>query len=500
MVKEKRAIRKSFSQRFFSPGLSVGIKFMVLVVILQIVIGFPFFVTTVLILRNLLTIQTQRELDIKCTVIAAETRNDYLRNDFSHSEETITRFAAAENRKETIYVGVYDGMGSLIYSKNLSPSPKETFSQIKQSNNTILVSKPVRYKQQYLGRVDVYSTKDQIIEKLLETGRLMIFMSALSMLITTPWTMFWAYYWMINPVSKLADAAEKVSRGNLDIELEIDSTDEVGELAETFKDMAHSLKERGKALGEAHERLKSNYKELERAHQKLKQLDEMKSEFMAIASHELLTPLSTIRAYAETLLTKRFGPLKKRQIETIRIIEKVVIRLSRIVDDFVDYTLLEKGKLKFEAEKVHLKTIINETVKEFQLIAKDRALKLAVEIPKDLPRIKGDPFRLHQVFDNILANAIKFTPDEGNISIKAVSENGKVKVLFTDSGIGIAEQEISHIFLAFQQVERSTKRKFKGAGLGLAISKKIVEAHGGKIEVKSKPGKGTTFICIFPIE
>ena len=178
----------------------------------------------------------------------------------------------------------------------------------------------------------------------------------------------------------------------------------------------------------------------------------------------------------------------------------MVVRLSRIVDDFVDYTLLEKGKLKFEAEKVHLKDVIKDTVKEFQLIAKDRALKLAVEIPKDLPRIKGDSFRLHQVFDNILSNAIKFTPDGGNISIKAVNENGKVKVLFTDSGIGIAEQEISHIFLAFQQVERSTKRKFKGAGLGLAISKKIVEAHGGKIEVKSKQGEGTTFICIFPIE
>ena len=244
MVREKRANRKSLAQRFFSPGLSVGIKFMILVVIIQIVIGFPFFITTVLILRNLLTIQTQRELNIKCTVIAAETRADYLRNDFSHSKEIITMFAAAENQKETIYVGVYDGMDSLIYSKTLSPSPKETFSQIKQSNNTILVSKPVRYKQQYLGRIDVYSTKDQIIEELLETGRLMVFMAVLSVLIATPWTMFWAYYWMVNPVSKLAGAAEKVSRGNLDIELEIDSTDEVGELAETFKDMAHSLKER----------------------------------------------------------------------------------------------------------------------------------------------------------------------------------------------------------------------------------------------------------------
>ncbi len=263
--------------------------------------------------------------------------------------------------------------------------------------------------------------------------------------------------------------------------------------------MAQSLDERGKALGKAHEQLKSNYQELERAHEKLKQLDEMKSEFMAIASHELLTPLSTIRAYAETLLTERFGSLEAQQIKTIKIIERVVIRLSRIVDDFVDYTLLERGKLKFEQNEISTRKIINETVEEFREIAEERAINLDVKVPKDLPKIKGDPHRLHQVFDNLLSNAIKFTPDRGNISITSTVDSDTLGIHVSDSGIGISKKQIPQIFLPFQQVERSTKRKFKGAGLGLAISKRIVEAHGGRIEVQSKKGKGSTFTCLFPI-
>jgi signal transduction histidine kinase len=500
MAREDKKEHHGLLRRLPSPGLSVALKFMILVVLLQIVIGFPFFTTTVLILRNLLTIQIQRALQTRCSVIASEVRNDYLINNYSHSKETIARYATVENQKETVYIGLYDGAGSLIYSAPLSPSPKQTFAGISNDQSVILVSDPVEYKQQYLGRVDIYSTKNQVNDELLDTGKLMLVLSALSILITTPWTMFWAYYWMINPVSKLVDAAEKVSRGDLDIELDIRSSDEVGELAETFKEMAQSLDERGRALGKAHEQLKSNYQELERAHQKLQQLDEMKSEFMAIASHELLTPLSTIRAYAETLLTERFGPLGKEQIKTINIIERVVIRLSRIVDDFVDYTLLERGKLKFEQNNLSIAKVISETVEEFKEIAEERAIKLDVKIPRDLPKIKGDPYRLHQVFDNLLANAIKFTPDEGSISITSTVEPGTLKIHFSDSGIGISKKQISQIFLPFQQVERSTKRKFKGAGLGLAISKRIIEAHGGKIEVESKKGKGSTFTCLFPIE
>lgn len=500
MIKEQKTSTDRPSRQRLTSSLSVGIKFIILFVLIQIVIGSPFFITTVLMMRRSLTLQAQRSLRARCVRIATSAKEDFLKNDFSRLLATLDSFAPAENRKETIYIGVYDGPGSLMFSQSLSSSPAKTFAQIKRDQNAILVSEPVAYKGQHLGRIDIYSTKNQAVEDLFEMEKIMMFLAILSILITTPWTMFWAYYWLINPVSKLADAAEEVSEGNLDIELDIQSSDEVGELAETFTAMAKSLKDRGKELQEGHEKLRANYKELEIAHQKLKQLDEMKSEFMAITSHELLTPISTIRAYAETLLSERFGPLQKEQAKTIKIIENVTVRLSRIVDDFVDYTLLEKGKLKFEKEKVALQDVLKQTADELKLIIEEHQLKLALTVPDDLPPITGDTYRLHQVFDNILANAIRFTPDGGNISIDAKSKDGTISISFSDTGIGVAKQKISQIFLPFQQVEKSTKRKFKGAGLGLAISKKIVEAHGGKIEVDSKLGKGSTFTCLFPIK
>lgn len=460
MVKQKN----SFIERPFgllsSLGLSVAIKFMILFVILQIVIGFPFLTTTVLIMRNSLTLQTQRELKSTAAAIAAMAAPDFVKNNFDHLKININSFMSPKNRKDIVYIGVYDGADSLILSTTPSNSSKKNLSKIKKDTNFILVSEPVIYKEQYLGRIDIYATKNQITQSLIEAGKIMIFLAILSILITTPWTMFWAYYWMINPLSKLVKAAEKVSKGNLDIKLDIRSTDEVGELAETFTSMAQSLKERDKELLKAHEQLKSNYEELEIAHQKLKQLDEMKSEFMAIASHELLTPLSTIRAYVETLLSGRFSPLKQEQKKTIKIIERVVTRLSRMGDDFVDYTLLEKGELKFEKRKVAVREVLAHTVEEFKPIAKEHQLNLNAEIPGSLPEITGDTYRLHQVFDNLLANAIKFTPEGGNILVRAQTDNAMLKISFSDTGIGIAKEKIPQIFIPFQQVEKSTTRKF----------------------------------------
>jgi len=499
MAKERNTLLKKPVRFVSSLGLSVGIKFMILVVLIQILIGAPFFITTMLMMRNTLTLQKQRELGSICSSIAVISAPDFVENNFDHVKENIDSFVLAENQKEITYIGVYDGAGSLILSTT-SPLYGKASSQIKPSAGFIISSRPVTYKGQYLGRIDVYSRGNEITENLIVAGKIMMFLATLSILVTTPWTMFWAYYWMINPISQLVKAAKRVSKGNLDVELDIHSSDEVGELAETFTSMAQSLKERSQELSEAHEKLKSNYEELGIAHKRLKQLDEMKSEFMAIASHELLTPLSTIRAYVETLLSDRFGVLKREQKRTIRIIERVVNRLSRMVDDFADYTLLEKGELKFEKRRVDVGKILAQTVEEFKPIAEEHNLTFNAEIESGLPSIMGDTYRLHQVFDNILANAVKFTPEDGSISVRAVKTDGMLKISFSDTGIGIAGKKLSQIFLPFQQIEKPTTRKFKGAGLGLAICKRIVKAHGGKIMVESELGKGSTFSCLFPLE
>ncbi len=233
-------------------------------------------------------------------------------------------------------------------------------------------------------------------------------------------------------------------------------------------------------------------KELER----LRQLDEMKSEFVSNVSHELRSPLSVIKSYVETLLDQVDPGDYQTQREFLNVVNSETDRLTALVSDLLDISRIEAGRFEIELSPVPLSEIIRIVSRDIE--NKSSIHEIIVDIPPVLPDLSADKDKLVQVFLNLLDNAIKFSPDGGKIFFKARVKGEMVKCDISDQGIGIARENISRLFEKFHRVDNSDIYEISGTGLGLSIVKHIIEAHGGKISVRSKSGKGSTFTVTLP--
>ncbi len=229
---------------------------------------------------------------------------------------------------------------------------------------------------------------------------------------------------------------------------------------------------------------------------KLKELDEMKSDFVSTVSHELRTPLTSIKGYAALLADFKMGPLNDRQKKSVDIINKESDRLADLINDILDLSKLETGR----AKTVFTLTEISECVDECIMIgvAKNKGITVSRLIPTNLPKILIDKPKIIQVFNNLISNSTKFTKPGGKITIKATNKAGYIQVDVTDTGIGIPKREISSLFNKFYQVESHLTRNQGGTGLGLAIVKEIIGLHYGLISVRSRLHKGTTVSFALP--
>lgn len=249
--------------------------------------------------------------------------------------------------------------------------------------------------------------------------------------------------------------------------------------------------------------LKRQSIELKSANESLEEIDKRKTDFLNMVAHDLRTPLTSICSYSDLLL--RYGNYSgKTRNEFAEIIKKESVRLSRLIDDFLDISKIEAGQMEYKKEEVNIKEVIEHFVALFQGEGKIHKVNIKCEIEKDLLPIVGDRGRLGQVFSNLLSNAIKFTPAAGSIIVKAcsitINENDMEepcnKITITDTGIGIPEDKLEKIFDKFFQLKNRDIKPTRGSGLGLAITKEIVEEHGGKIEVESKEGQGAKFTIL----
>lgn len=329
---------------------------------------------------------------------------------------------------------------------------------------------------------------------------------------------FLSYYaanWISSPLIKLRDAADKMSEGILPSAVDVRSGDEIGELAVSFNKMATQILGGKKALENAFkelenvnhsledqvasrtEELKKNVFELteagdrlQNAYAEMKNMHDSKSGFLRTASHELRTPLTAIKANIDYLLMYEHQTMGEEATEILQIVCRNINNMKRLVEEMLTVVRLDYGNVNLEFRENFLYEIVSECEYELRSL---RTGKLIINIDKGLT-LYSDRSKIHDLFINLIRNAYKFTPPNGLITVSAQKESKAVQITVADTGAGIENKHLKNIFEPFYQAESGKG----GTGLGLAIVKGIVERHGGNIEVKSEPGKGTSFTFYIP--
>jgi signal transduction histidine kinase len=237
--------------------------------------------------------------------------------------------------------------------------------------------------------------------------------------------------------------------------------------------------------------------QLEQAIEELRELHRLKTEFIQNVSHELRTPLTFVKSYVQLILEGAMGEINSDLRDTLTIVDERNDAIIRLVNDVISLEQVEMGQ--FEFQPVTLAEVASRSVEGAAMTARESGVNIELQVADDLPVVHADPGRLGQVFDNLLGNAIKFSPAASTITVRVWHDGAFVHADVQDQGIGISADRLDRIFDRFYQVDGSTTRRFGGTGLGLAIVKTIVESHGGQVTVESEVGVGSIFSFALPI-
>lgn len=342
---------------------------------------------------------------------------------------------------------------------------------------------------------------------------------------------------VIRQIKALSQAAMRISDGDLSQRSDIVSGDEVGILASTMNDMAarlqitHSSLEsavetRTEELKEANqeltalteeltatnEELQASYSQLEAttveleeandglsmANDELKGLDKLKTEFLQTISHELRSPLTPILGYLEMMRDGDMGELSEKHREVIDEMHLCGRNMQLLVDELLEAASVQAGNIHMDFDEVDICHIIRDSVNGVKNYADTNKTELEVKIPHSPAYVEGDRRKLSEIFTHILRNAVKFNHEGGKVLVEASTKEGGVEVSISDTGVGIPKERLENIFEAFYQTESSPTRRYDGVGLGLFLVKRLVDAHGGRVEVKSEVGAGAAFNIFIP--
>jgi len=297
------------------------------------------------------------------------------------------------------------------------------------------------------------------------------------------------------PIEELTRGALEIGQGNFERRLEVHGNDEVQMLARTFNEMADRLKENIAQLEESNRRLAALNEELQ-------ELDRTKSDLLANVSHELRTPLTAIKGYTDYILEGKLGPVGEKQEKGLIVIQRNLERLARSINALLDFSTLDLGRISLNLQPFALPMLVEQIHQSLRSEFERKQIDFGTELAPDLPSVIADRDRLAQVLENLLINALKFTPAGGRISVSACraaqQDKPQVEVSVRDSGIGIPATEVGRIFNRFHQVDGSSTRRYGGVGLGLAIVKSVLDAHGAPITVDSAVGQGSVFRFLLP--
>ncbi|RKU38666.1 hypothetical protein C6496_05430 [Candidatus Poribacteria bacterium] len=231
-----------------------------------------------------------------------------------------------------------------------------------------------------------------------------------------------------------------------------------------------------------------------------KEIDQMKSDFISLVSHELRTPLTSIIGFVSFILDGKAGAINDRQRNSLARVQRQSKRLAALINDLLDISRIESGRIQMDRAPISLLEIVRQRIEEIRPQADEKSIQMSLTAPESVPQILGDEARIGQVFTNLIGNAIKFTPDNGEVNVKVEADGNLLHVEVIDTGPGIPAEERQKIFDKFYQLSDISTRQQGGSGLGLSISKSIIEAHGGKLWIDDgNQGKGSNFQFVLPL-
>ena len=301
---------------------------------------------------------------------------------------------------------------------------------------------------------------------------------------------------MVEPVRELQRGAERIGAGDLSNRIEVRTGDELEDLARRFNTMTSQLQE---SYADLEKKVEERTAELREATRQLEAANKHKSEFLANMSHELRTPLNAIIGFSDVMLSGMVGPISDKQKEFTGDIRDSGRHLLGLINDILDLSKIEAGRMELDVSRFDLAAAVDSAMTLVRGRAERHSIRLESEVAPGLGEYDGDERKFKQIVLNLLTNAVKFTPEGGTVSV-AASRNGRDYIFSVrDTGVGIAPEDHERIFEEFRQVGSDYERKAEGTGLGLTLTRKLVELHGGRIRVESAVGKGSVFTFNLPI-
>jgi signal transduction histidine kinase/DNA-binding response OmpR family regulator len=450
---------------------------------------------------------------------------------FQDPEAATTTLSALQAEPYVVWAAVYGKEGSLFASfarKGAGPIPPRAPEGEGDAHafgaGTLRLHHRMDFDGARIGTVVIESDLGEMTGRLGRYGAIAFFV-LLASLVVAQLTARRMQHTITEPVTRLVEAARRVSADrDYAVRVPPRGDDELGLLTRSFNDMLGQIQERDGALQEAREALERKVEErtedlqkevrerraledvlrkknaeLEEQSRRVQEATRLKSEFLANMSHELRTPLNAIIGFAELMHDGKVGPVSEQHVEFLGDILTSSRHLLQLINDVLDLSKVEAGKMEFRPEPVDLERLVFEVQGILRTMSAKKRIRVSAEVSPEVGTVVLDPGKLKQVLYNYLSNALKFTPEGGRVEIRARPHGpDHFELEVEDTGIGIRPEDVGRLFAEFQQLDASSSKAHPGTGLGLALTKRMVEAQAGHVGVRSTPGSGSLFFAVLP--